>query len=158
MTVRQKLRDAGTAVKGQVFNFIAGALFLLFAGTWTAVIVLVWTFTPTEADPLPVLGGGMVLAAGTLATALGTQTASSLGIAIGTVGQATPDTQITTAAVAANLPARTYVAVVLYVLVGLAVFFTWLLRESVSPELVSAFALSLLGWIIGAASTIFKAS
>jgi hypothetical protein len=36
------------------------------------------------------------------------------------------------------------------------VFLTWLLKEQTAPELVIAFALSLLGWLIGAASVVFK--
>ena len=115
-----------------------------------------WTYQATDAAPVPTFTTGLVLAAGALGTAMGTQTASSLGFAVGTV-DGKNQTPITTAAVTAELPGRTYVAVALYVLVGLAVFGTWLLREAESPELVSAFALSLLGWIIGAAATIFKA-
>jgi hypothetical protein len=58
--------------------------------------------------------------------------------------------------VAQKLPLWTYVGIAVYLLVGFAVFLTWLLKEQTAPELVIAFALSLLGWLIGAASVVFK--
>jgi hypothetical protein len=140
-----------------VFAAIAAVIIVIFVGTWLAVLIPFWQYTvdPAAPVPAPVLGSGLVLAAGLLATTLGTQSASSLGFAVAEVRHETRGT-FTAQAVAKRLSGATYAAIFAYLLVGLAVFITWLVKQSVAPEVLTAFALSLLGWLIGAAGVIFK--
>ncbi|MFD4420897.1 hypothetical protein ACFWN7_05270 [Agromyces sp. NPDC058484] len=139
-----------------LFPIIAGVIILVFVGAWAAVLIQVWSFIPSEEAPAVVLGDGLVVAAGVLATTLGTQTASALGFAVAEVRAIKGDSGFSVVAVAQSLRIETYVAVFAYLAIGLAVFATWLFRESAAPELVNAFALSLLGWLIGASGVIFK--
>lgn len=141
-----------------VFTVIAAVIIVIFVGTWLAVLVPYWGYNLDPAAPLPapVLGSGLVLAAGLLATTMGTQTASSLGFAVAQVRHETRGGAFTAQAVATRLSGATYAAIFAYLAVGLAVFITWLVKQSVAPEVLTAFALSLLGWLIGAAGVIFR--
>jgi hypothetical protein len=142
-----------------VFTVIAAVIIVIFVGTWLAVLIPFWQYSVDPAAPVPVpapvLGSGLVLAAGLLATTLGTQTASSLGFAVAEVRHEARGT-FTAQAVAKRLSGATYAAIFAYLVVGLAVFLTWLVKQTVAPEVLTAFALSLLGWLIGAAGVIFK--
>lgn len=140
-----------------VFTVIAAVIIIIFAGTWLAVLIPYWQYTLDPAAPIaaPVLGSGLVLAAGLLSTTLGTQTASSLGFAVSQVRHETRG-NFTAQTVAKRLSGASYAAIFAYLGVGLAVFITWLVKQSVAPEVLTAFALSLLGWLIGAAGVIFR--
>ncbi len=43
-----------------------------------------------------------------------------------------------------------------YMAVGLLVLIIWLVKGSASTDLIGAFALSLLGWLVGAAGVVFQ--
>ena len=43
-----------------------------------------------------------------------------------------------------------------YLAVGLLVLLLWLVKGTASTDLIGAFALSLLGWLIGAAGVVFQ--
>ncbi|QAY74369.1 hypothetical protein ET445_14560 [Agromyces protaetiae] len=60
--------------------------------------------------------------------------------------------------VAHNLNWRVIVAIVFYVLVGLAVLVVWLVLDWTedSPDIVTTFALSIVGWFVGAAGIVFE--
>jgi hypothetical protein len=45
---------------------------------------------------------------------------------------------------------------VVYMAVGLLVLLLWLAKGTASTDLIGAFALSLLGWLIGAAGVVFQ--
>jgi hypothetical protein len=47
-------------------------------------------------------------------------------------------------------------AIIVYVAVSLAVFLTWVANEQVAPEVLSVYALSSIGWLVGSASVAFK--
>jgi hypothetical protein len=152
-----------TWIKNHLFDIIAGLILLVFASAWIAVLAQVWTYAPgaaegetTSAVPRMALSSALVLAAGVLATTIGTQAAAALGFAVAEVASNGGGGTISAQAVAQKLPLWTYVGILVYLAVGLAVFVTWLVKEQTAPEVVIAFALSLLGWLIGAASVVFK--
>ena len=149
-----------TWIKNHLFDIIAVLILLVFASAWIAVLAQVWAFAPVTEDggdaPRLELSSALVLAAGVLATTIGTQTAAALGFAVAEVSAASGAGTLSAQDVAQKLPLWTYVGILVYLLVGLAVFITWLVKEQTAPEVVIAFALSLLGWLIGAASVVFK--
>ena len=53
-------------------------------------------------------------------------------------------------------PAGLSAAVVVYMTMGLIVLVLWLFKGTASTDLIGAFALSLLGWLIGAAGVVFQ--
>jgi hypothetical protein len=152
-----------TWIKNHIFDIIAALILLVFASAWIAVLAQVWAYPTgvaegetTSAVPRLALSSALVLAAGVLATTIGTQTAAALGFAVAEVAAGGGSGTISAQAVAQKLPLWTYLGILVYLLVGLAVFVTWLVKEQTAPEVVIAFALSLLGWLIGAASVVFK--
>jgi membrane protease YdiL (CAAX protease family) len=152
-----------TWIKNHIFDIIAVLILLIFVFAWVAVLAQVWTYPTGVAEgkkisavPRLALSSALVLAAGVLATTIGTQTAAALGFAVAEVANSGGTGAVSAQAVAQKLPLWTYVGIAVYLLVGFAVFLTWLLKEQTAPELVIAFALSLLGWLIGAASVVFK--
>jgi hypothetical protein len=152
-----------TWIKNHIFDIIAVLILLVFVSVWIAVLAQVWAYpvgvaegTPISAVPRLALSSALVLAAGVLATTIGTQTAGALGFAVAEVASTSGTGAISAQAVAQKLPLWTYVGIAVYLLVGLVVFLTWLVKEQTAPELVIAFALSLLGWLIGAAGVAFR--
>jgi hypothetical protein len=152
-----------TWIKNHIFDIIAVLILLVFVSAWIAVLAQVWAYpsgvaegTTMSAVPRLALSSALVLAAGVLATTIGTQTAAALGFAVAEVAASGGTGAVSAQAVAQKLPLWTYVGIAVYLLVGFAVFLTWLVKEQTAPELVIAFALSLLGWLIGAASVVFK--
>jgi hypothetical protein len=152
-----------TWTKNHLFDIIAVLILLVFASAWIAVLAQVWAYPTGVAEgeeisavPRLALSSALVLAAGVLATTIGTQTAAALGFAVAEVASSGGTGAVSAQAVAQKLPLWTYVGILVYLLVGLAVFVTWLVKEQTAPEIVIAFALSLLGWLIGAASVVFK--
>jgi len=152
-----------TWIKTHIFDIIAVLILVIFASAWIAVLGQVWAYPAVDpatgvaplAAPRLALSSALVLAAGVLATTIGTQTAAALGFAVAEVKGAL-GTAATAQDVAKELPIWTYIGIVVYLLVGLAVFLTWLLKEATAPEVVIAYALSLLGWLIGAAGVVFR--
>jgi hypothetical protein len=152
-----------TWIKTHIFDIIAVLILLIFASAWIAVLAQVWAHPPIDPAtgvapalaPRLALSSALVLAAGVLATTIGTQTAAALGFTVAEV-KAVKGAALTAQDVALKLPIWTYIGIVVYLLVGLAVFLTWLLKEATAPEVVIAYALSLLGWLIGAAGVVFK--
>lgn len=155
-----------TWIKNHLFDIIAVLILLVFVSAWIAVLAQVWAYPAADpalpaGAPVPVaprleLSSALVLAAGVLATTIGTQTAAALGFAVAEVAAQGGTGAVSAQAVAQRLPLWTYVGILVYLLVGLAVFVSWLVKEQTAPEVVIAFALSLLGWLIGAASVVFK--
>lgn len=152
-----------TWIRNHIFDILAVLILLVFVSAWVAVLAQVWAYSPGVAEgstisavPRLALSNALVLAAGVLATTIGTQTAAALGFAVAEVAASGGTGAVSAQAVAQKLPVWTYVGIAVYLLVGFAVFLTWLVKEQTAPEVVIAFALSLLGWLIGAASVVFK--
>ncbi|WP_426996875.1 hypothetical protein [Pseudarthrobacter sp. N5] len=148
----------------QMFNIIAAAFLGLFVAVWAAVLLRVGSWVPDGRTTAPVLNGALVTAAGVLATSLSSLTASALGFTIAEVrrDQATASAAARTSAafspadVAAKLSGRIIAAIIVYMAVGLLVLLLWLFKGTASTDLIGAFALSLLGWLIGAAGVVFQ--
>lgn len=150
-------------IRSHIFDVIAVLILLVFVSVWVAVLAQVWAYPPVDpatgvapvGAPRLALSSGLVLAAGIVATTIGTQTAAALGYAVAEVSGRNSGA-VTAQDVAQRLPVWTYIGVIVYLLVGLAIFLTWLVKESVAPEVVIAFALALVGWLIGAAGVVFR--
>ncbi len=146
-------------IKANIFNLIAVAVLACFAGVWIYIMKQVVDFQPSDEEPVLKLATGVVTLAGLLATTIATITASALGFTVAEVkAQAGTDSSIklNAATVGSNLTTPTTLAVIVYVLVSVGVFFTWIANEEISPEVLSVFALSSIGWLVGSASVAFK--
>ncbi len=55
-----------------------------------------------------------------------------------------------------KLSGRVITALMVYLVIGLLVLGVWLVKGTASTDLIGAFSLSLLGWIIGAAGVVFQ--
>ena len=158
-------------LRQQLFNIIAFVFLCLFVAVWGSVLLRVGFWVPDGRTLAPPLNGALVTAAGVLATSLSSLTASALGFTIaevrrdeseqdarrpsGPAGQGS-STVINPSDVTARLSGRIVAAIIVYLAVGLAVLLLWLAKGTASTDLIGAFALSLLGWLIGAAGVVFQ--
>jgi len=152
----------------QLFNIIAVVFLALFVIVWGSVLLQVWVFVPEAPGTPPKLNGAVVCAAGVLSTSLSSLTASALGFTIAEVrreeqsgstevgGQAQAGV-FDSGGITTKLSGRIIAALMVYLVIGLLVLGVWLVKGTASTDLVGAFSLSLLGWIIGAASVVFQA-
>jgi hypothetical protein len=157
-------------LRQQLFNIIAFVFLGLFVAVWGSVLLRVGFWVPDGRTVAPALNGALVTAAGVLATSLSSLTASALGFTIaevrrdeseqdarrpsGPAEQGSP--VINPSDVTARLSGRIVAAIIVYLAVGLAVLLLWLAKGTASTDLIGAFALSLLGWLIGAAGVVFQ--
>ena len=162
----------GDFFRRQLFNIIAAVFLALFVIVWGNVLFQVWVFTPEVAGTPPRLNGAVVCAAGVLSTSLSSLTASAMGFSIAEVrreeqggsGAAAGKTAAATSdagsfdagAITTKLSGRIIAALMVYLVVGLLVLGVWLVKGTASTDLLGAFSLSLLGWIIGAAGVVFQ--
>jgi hypothetical protein len=156
-------------LRQQLFNIIAFVFLGLFVAVWGSVLLRVGFWVPDGRTIAPQLNGALVTAAGVLATSLSSLTASALGFTIAEVrrdeevrrdlepAEADSTAGFNPAEVTARLSGRIVAAVVVYMAVGLLVLLLWLAKGTASTDLIGAFALSLLGWLIGAAGVVFQA-
>ncbi|MEV7607162.1 hypothetical protein AB0N65_17140 [Paenarthrobacter sp. NPDC089322] len=145
----------------QIFNIIAAVFLALFVLVWATVLLRVGTWVPTGTAEAPELNGALVTAAGVLATSLSSLTASALGFTIAEVKRdsaAAGDTStlVSPAQVATRLSGRVIFAIMVYMTMGMLVLVVWLFKGQASTDLIGAFALSLLGWLVGAAGVVFQ--
>jgi hypothetical protein len=156
-------------LRQQLFNIIAFVFLGLFVAVWGSVLLRVGFWVPDGRTVAPPLNGALVTAAGVLATSLSSLTASALGFTIAEVrrdeseqdarrpsGSGGSSTVINPSDVTARLSGRIIAAIIVYLAVGLAVLLLWLAKGTASTDLIGAFALSLLGWLIGAAGVVFQ--
>ncbi len=153
----------------QLFNIIAAVFLALFVIVWAAVLLQVGFWVPDGTSAAPRLNNAVVCAAGVLSTSLSSLTASALGFTISEVrkeqgagGSAGKDkgadkpAALNTGDVTARLSGRIVAAVMVYLVIGLLNLAVWLAKGPASTDLVNAFSLSILGWIIGAAGVVFQ--
>lgn len=146
----------------QMFNIIAAVFLILFVAVWLAVLLRVGTWVPVAGLTAPALNGALVTAAGVMATSLGSLTASALGFTIAEVKREQAEAPAGSpgnsfpAEVAAKLSGRIVAAIMVYMAMGLLVLIVWLVKGPASTDLIGAFALSLLGWLVGAAGVVFQ--
>ncbi|AOT02391.1 hypothetical protein [Arthrobacter sp. U41] len=151
----------------QLFNIIAAVFLALFVIVWGSVLAQVWVFVPEVPGTPPRLNGAVVCAAGVLSTSLSSLTASALGFTIAEVRreeqggneeaavQARAGT-FDAGGITTKLSGRVIAALMVYLVIGLLVLGVWLVKGTASTDLIGAFSLSLLGWIIGAAGVVFQ--
>ena len=145
----------------QIFNIIAAVFLALFVLVWAAVLLRVGTWVPTGTAEAPELNGALVTAAGVLATSLSSLTASALGFTISEVKRDNAESGdssalVSPAQVATRLSGRVIFAIMVYMTMGMLVLVIWLFKGQASTDLIGAFALSLLGWLVGAAGVVFQ--
>lgn len=158
-------------LRQQLFNIIAFVFLGLFVAVWGSVLLRVGFWVPDGRTVAPPLNGALVTAAGVLATSLSSLTASALGFTIAEVrrdeseqdarrtsgpGAPVSSTAVNPSDVTARLSGRIIAAIIVYLAMGLAVLLLWLAKGTASTDLIGAFALSLLGWLIGAAGVVFQ--
>jgi hypothetical protein len=144
-------------VKSNLLTGIAIAVLGTFVWSWISIIRLVRAFDPSSGSKIA-LPTGLVLAAGLLATTIGTIAASSLGFTVANVQQrALVNRQSVSAKdLGAAISTPTLLAIVSYIGVAIAVFVTWISNEEKSPDVLVAFASSSIGWLVGSASVAFR--
>lgn len=147
-----------TWLKANIFTLLAIAILGCFAGVWIHIMRRVAEFEPTTDRPTLELATGVITLAGLLGTTIATITASALGFTVAEVKAAKKlaDSNFTASDVGAALSTPTLLAILVYVGVSVAVFFTWIANEDIAPEVLSVFALSSIGWLVGSASVAFK--
>lgn len=157
----------GDFFRNQLFNIIAAVFLALFVIVWGNVLFQVWVFVPEVPGTPPRLNGAVVCAAGALSTSLSSLTASALGFTMAEVrreeqsgsGKAASQAQVgvfEAGGITTKLSGRVIAALMVYLVVGLLVLGVWLVKGTASTDLIGAFSLSLLGWIIGAAGVVFQ--
>ncbi len=159
----------GDFIREQLFNIIAGVFLALFVIVWAAVLLQVGFWVPDGISAAPRLNNAVVCAAGVLSTSLSSLTASALGFTVSEVrreqqgsgsGDATKGKDkpaaLNTGEITARLSGRIVAAVMVYLVIGLLVLAVWLAKGTASTDLINAFSLSILGWIIGAAGVVFQ--
>jgi hypothetical protein len=145
----------------QIFNIIAAVFLALFVLVWATVLLRVGTWVPTGQAQAPELNGALVTAAGVLSTSLSSLTASALGFTIAEVRRDNeqaggPPPLVSPGEVATRLSGRVIFAIMVYMTMGMLVLVLWLFKGQASTDLIGAFALSLLGWLVGAAGVVFQ--
>lgn len=157
----------GDFFRKQLFNIIAAVFLALFVIVWGNVLLQVWVFVPEVPGTPPRLNGAVVCAAGVLSTSLSSLTASALGFTMAEVrreeqnGNAEAATRaragvFESGPFTTKLSGRVIAALMVYLVIGLLVLGVWLVKGTASTDLIGAFSLSLLGWIIGAAGVVFQ--
>lgn len=153
----------GDFFREQLFNIIAVVFLALFVAVWGTVLLQVGFWVPDGRSTAPQLNGAVVCAAGVLSTSLSSLTSSALGFTISEVrrdqkdsGRAAGTGTVRTGEVTSRLSGRIVTAVMVYLVIGLLVLAVWLAKGQASTDLINAFSLSLLGWIIGAAGVVFQ--
>ncbi|MDR7082627.1 uncharacterized membrane protein YqaE (UPF0057 family) [Arthrobacter ginsengisoli] len=157
----------GDFFRNQLFNIIAVVFLALFVIVWGSVLFQVWVFIPKIPGTAPDLNGAVVCAAGALSTSLSSLTASAMGFTIAEVrreeqaagGEAAVQARagiVDTSGITSKLSGRIIAALMVYLVIGLLVLGVWLVKGTASTDLIGAFSLSLLGWIIGAAGVVFQ--
>jgi hypothetical protein len=157
----------GDFFRRQLFNIIAVVFLALFVIVWGNVLLQVWMFVPEVPGTPPRLNGAVVCAAGVLSTSLSSLTASALWFTIAEVrreeqaggaaaaGQA-QEGVFDAGGITTKLSGRIIAALMVYLVIGMLVLGVWLVKGTASTDLIGAFSLSLLGWIIGAAGVVFQ--
>jgi len=151
---------------------------LLFLGVWAAI--LIQAVTAAQAGNVATIQDGLTVAGGTVSTLIASLTAAAIGFSIAeakveneeklkallaepgtrsivqTADQAVEVSQFKASDLADGFTPLTIAAILSYLLVGLAVLVVWLALDVLSPAIVSGFALSLIGWLVGAAGIVFE--
>jgi hypothetical protein len=113
-------------------------------------------FHPTAPGQKVAFTDAQVMVAGFLASAVGAGTASVLGIEIQKVSGQEGQSVVVQIGEATKGSLMLSVGMAVYALVGVFVLLVWLAKSDTATDMVSAFALGVLGWLAGSFATVFQ--
>ena len=140
----------------KILEIISGLVLLLFVAMWLWIAVRVLRFEPTPEAPALTFTTLQVTVAGFLASSVGAGTASILGIEIKKINDSQGDSLVGRVNTAAKASWLLSLGILLYMLVGGFVLMVSVFVEPAVPDMVSAFALGILGWLGGAFAAVFR--
>jgi hypothetical protein len=141
-------------VKSKLLTVIASIFLVAFAGIWLYVACKTFRFEPTDAHKTLTFGNGLVAVAGLIASTVTAGTAAVLGIEVQKSSAPTAAARLTEATAASRI---IWVGILVYLVVGILNLWAWLANETIAPEMVGVFGMSVLGWLAGAFLAVFKA-
>jgi hypothetical protein len=149
------------SIKGSFLNLLSGLVLGLFALVWIWIGIKMLTFSASSTTETLSFSQAQVTVAGFLASAVGAGTASVLGIEIqkATVAadvHAKDKTLALRVSAAAQQSVLLVAGISVYALIGSFVLIVWFFKSDISPEMVSAFSLGVLGWLAGAFAAVFR--
>lgn len=139
-----------------VLKVLALLSLAIFAVLWLWIAVGVIHFDATSEKPQYDVGDDLVAFASLFGTTVAVGTASVLGIEIQKLKRLGRMTA--SAALEATLSPLIATGVFTYAAVGTVVLLAWLTNQSVSPDVVKAFAMTFAGWILGGFAAVFRAA
>ncbi|MGV9713229.1 hypothetical protein ACWDTI_21480 [Gordonia sp. NPDC003424] len=145
----------------RVVQILASLVLILFAAVWIWIGFKMLAFHPTSSEPKIQFADAQVMIAGFLSSAVGAGTASVLGIEIqkapttGATGQA--ETVAVRIGHAAQDSWMLFAGIAAYAVVGIFVLLVYFAKSSEANDMISAFALGVLGWLAGAFAAVFRA-
>jgi len=138
----------------RILQLLSGVVLAIFAIIWIWIGFKLLFFQPTLKTPTLEFTEAQVTVAGFLASAVGTGTASVLGIEIQKVdGPPSIAAQVNQAAASSLLLTS---GILLYAGVGVFVLLVWLFSAASPPDMIGAFSLGILGWLAGALAAVFR--
>jgi hypothetical protein len=140
----------------RLLQLLALLLLLLFAGIWVWVGIRVLQFHPTIPGQKVSFTEAQVTVAGFLASAVGAGTASVLGIEVQKVDRELGQSIAVQIGQATKGSLMLTVGILTYALVGIFVLVVWLAKSDITTDMVSAFALGVLGWLGGSFAAVFQ--
>lgn len=140
----------------RILQLLALLVLLLFAGVWIWVGISVLQFHPTTPGQKVSFTDAQVTVAGFLASAVGAGTASVLGIEVQKVSGQEGQSIAVQIGQATKASLMLTIGILTYALVGVFVLLVWLAKSDVATDMVSAFALGVLGWLGGSFAAVFQ--
>lgn len=140
----------------RILQLLASILLFLFAAIWVWVGIRIWAFHPSPGHDKVTFSAAQVMVAGFLASAVGAGTASVLGIEIQKVPRQEGETVAVQFGEVAKSSLMLTAGILTYALVGVFVLVVWLAKSEVASDMVSAFALGVLGWLGGSFAAVFQ--
>jgi hypothetical protein len=139
-----------------ILAFLSLLSLAIFAALWGWIAYGVWNFKPSPGHETYEIGDDLVAFASLFGTTVAVGTAAVLGIEIQKLKR---EGRLTTLSAAeATLSPLIALGVFTYAAVGATVLAAWLTNQSVSPDVVKAFAMTFAGWILGGFAAVFRAA
>lgn len=142
----------------RILQLLALLVLLLFAGIWVWVGVRILQFHPTSPGQKVTFTNAQVMVAGFLSSAVGAGTASVLGIEVQKVSAEQGQSIAVQVGQATKGSLMLSIGILVYALVGTFVLLVWLAKSDSATDMVSAFALGVLGWLGGSFAAVFRKS
>ena len=140
----------------RILQILAAIVLGLFAAVWLWVAFQILNFQPSPGNEKVTFTDAQVMVAGFLASAVGAGTASVLGIEIQKVPRQNGGTMAFQVGEAARSSWTLTAGILTYAVVGVVVLVVWLAKSQVASDMVSAFALGVLGWLGGSFAAVFR--